>query len=678
MSAPAAGHPAPFGPYERWMFALGKHYDLPALFLSGASHVSAVAELPGPVTPPAGMPHLWRGAGFATRFLPLLIGPDAAGRGLLAKSLPEVEAETTALGAALAGAAGGPARLRLNFPLPQGTLAPGAALPVTPGPRDPALGTAAPKVILAIIDHGIPFAHSAFRRGAGAGGTRIDWCWSQGAMAGAPGRVPFGRDFRRDEIDAALAAEGGDEEALYRAAGLLTQPGGPPMPLSRLTSHGAHCLDLLAGSWPEASAAQARIIAVDLPSSPVWETSGFGKDMFLLSALHYIFDRADRLRDLYGTPDLPLVVNLSFGHSGGAQDGQSLIEAALDEMIQARNALAPTVLVMPAGNTFHAGLFAHLTDAEFAAAPAPREARLHWFAPPDDRTSSFLELWYPPGLEPSQLDLDLATPQGAMVASTAGLATLGGDTLAAPITLAGRCIGQLSLDRARSGAWRVTICLAPTATLATLPGLGLAPSGIWTLTLRLAPQARLPAGGIQARIQRDMSYGQGQTGARQSRFLDDLDQPLAPEGHPIRQDRSPGAGLRRFGTLNGMAGAPGTLVVTGMLSSRDRAADYASAGLPGARPAVHLATASDTSPERPGRRAAGTRSGVSIRASGTSVASPLAARQLALLWLAQPAPAGGPGPDVPTLVAQLKTLPQAQAVPAAADRARLGEFFLRD
>ena len=35
-----------------------------------------------------------------------------------------------------------------------------------------------------------------------------------------------------------------------------------------------------------------RIIAVDLPATSVWDTSGYGKDMLVVSALHYLFDRA--------------------------------------------------------------------------------------------------------------------------------------------------------------------------------------------------------------------------------------------------------------------------------------------------------------------------------------------------------------------------------------------------
>ena len=38
---------------------------------------------------------------------------------------------------------------------------------------------------------------------------------------------------------------------------------------------------------------EIRIIAVQLPNTIALDTSGFGKDMYMLSAFHYIFHRAD-------------------------------------------------------------------------------------------------------------------------------------------------------------------------------------------------------------------------------------------------------------------------------------------------------------------------------------------------------------------------------------------------
>ena len=80
------------GPYEQWMFDIGKVFDLPDLMLQDAAHLSAVAEFSHPVAvsdlaglsstvQPGGsqhwirLPALYRHAGFRPRFLPFLISP---------------------------------------------------------------------------------------------------------------------------------------------------------------------------------------------------------------------------------------------------------------------------------------------------------------------------------------------------------------------------------------------------------------------------------------------------------------------------------------------------------------------------------------------------------------------------------------------------------------------------
>ena len=167
-------------------------------------------------------------------------------------------------------------------------------------PTDPdSDGDSPTLVITAIIDDGIPFAHANFRT-ADKTRTRVDFCWSQSATpvveadeiedgVGDTTTVLFGREFTSSKINALVNKFNGDEDAIYRYAGLLGTTDTPLKPLQRLHSHGAHVLDSLAGNWDTKSEAQCRIIAVDLPSSASWDTSGFGKDMFVLSAMHYVF-----------------------------------------------------------------------------------------------------------------------------------------------------------------------------------------------------------------------------------------------------------------------------------------------------------------------------------------------------------------------------------------------------
>lgn len=710
--------PNRLGPYEKWMFDIGKVFDLPDLMLHDSAHLSAVAEFSEPVSIDdlsglsstiqanggqhwVRLPALYDHPRFRTRFLPFLISPvhAASDARLLSQSADAVQGFVANFGPGEQLPPGATGQFRFNFPVRDEAV--DRALPADPTlpAPDPALNGAPPRVILAIIDLGLPFAHAALRHQTG---TRIDYAWAQSAPALTTGDVLFGREYRRADIDALIATHAGDEDAIYAAAGLLSRPGGPPMPLSRAASHGAHCLDLMAGNWPAETAAQARIIAVDLPSSSVWETSGFGKDMFILSALHYIFNRADLIRQSHGCPDLPLVINLSYGHSGGPHDGSTLIEAALAEMVAFRNALAPTTLVMPTANLFHDGLFAHLTDRHFTADPGEsgvRTARLQWFAPPDDRTSSFIEIWYPPGFPPDQIRLEVSPPHSTTATSTDLLPKGACDVVSRPISVGGKVVGQLSLDHHRASRWRAMIALAPTDSFATPDQLvsgqtayGTAPAGLWTLTFHLPTTQPLPEatasgdfGGIQARVQHDTSYGQGNTGARQSRFIDPADLPYGDDGAPAVTDQ-PRAMLRRFGSLNGMATAPGTVVVGGQVRATGKSAIYAATGL-AAADAPHAAIArqvdlsapSERYPMRAGMLAAGTRSGYRVAASGTSSASPQIARLLAESQIANPLPAG----VTPAAVLQRLTgLPQATAVSTPgigpASRHRLGSHVLYD
>ena len=340
----------PVGPYERWMYGPGRYYDLPGLMLADQPSLSALAEFPHPVTPAAlpdlltadhitlqpRLPVLYRPGQFHPHFLPFLLSPTSGQSGMTPDLAP--------LLAQLSTASGTTGQIRLNFPVRAETLDatfPTAFAPLTP---DPEVDPTKPLVILAVIDHGIPFAHKSLRTPTS---TRVEFCWSQSAEADGSGTVLFGREFRRTAINASQ-----DEDATYRAAGLLGRPGLPPTPLARRYSHGAHILGALAGNWPADQAAQVRIIAVDLPATAVWDTSGFGTDMFLLAAMHDIFDRVERIAAAYDHPDVALIVNLSYGTSGGPHDGTGLIGAAFDEMITYRRSRAPTALVLPSGNMF--------------------------------------------------------------------------------------------------------------------------------------------------------------------------------------------------------------------------------------------------------------------------------------------------------------------------------------
>ena len=721
------------GPYENWLMEVGKYYDLPALMLDQDISLSCIAEFKAPVDYDAFrantevdlgpirrgimLPTLHRDDGFTARFIPFLLTPaaDAAvQKPLLQRNAAEFEARLDCKAAANPGGplgAGG--QLRLNFPLRNETLNAGF-VQVDPDHGAEPLAATRPKVILAIIDLGIPFAHANFRLADGIH-TRIDYCWAQSApkLTGAAPTVLFGREFTRPQIDRLITEHNGDEDAIYRAAGLLGCPDAPPMPLDRLHSHGAHVLDTLAGRWDPATGSDMRIIAVDLPASSTWETSGYGKDMFILSALHYIFDRAQRLQQEFGSAPLPMVINLSYGYSGGPHDGTGLIEEAIAELIGQRNDprsahFAPTVIVMPSGNMFQDQLFAQITDDHFEpVADGQKVARLHWFAPPGDRTSSYLECWYPQGTTPDQITVVLTPPDGPALPPYR--VRSGATYFGSNIEIGNKIVGQFTIDRSRrfspTSRLRAMIILAPTETPVLtdekVKDHAAAPAGLWTVEFLWPNGINLPtiqdpdgttriSTGIECRIQRDTSYGQGNTGAQQSYFIDPLNERYDQMGKLATTDTVlQGARVRRFGSMNGMATSPATLVVGGSSVRPEQAAVYSSAGATGwvvshAQPdrdqmqvfgrEVDISAASERSVFQPGIVAAGTRSGVTVAFQGTSTSAPQVARALAIALLTDRAT------DVRQCLALLEKAGHSKAITTADDspagNQRLGRYVL--
>ena len=683
------------GPYEHWMLGPGKTYDLPGLMLDHQANISCVAEFGKPVDQTATaaiaalvqqdgldmqarLPTLWHPKGFAPRFLPVLLSAPDGQASQATTGSDSVMAHLNALAAKVLPLGLKSSHVRVNFPIRGETLDLTFPQSPDPGPLDPDVDTGKPLVILAIIDHGIPFAHRDF---FGKSGTRIDYCWSQSAPADGSGAVLFGREFTRDSINTLCRDGGNDEDAIYRKAGLLGGPGKTPMPLARKHSHGAHVLGTMAGKWPaDKDPAQLRIIAVDLPSTSVWDTSGFGCDMFLLAAMHYILERAARIAAAYGQPDLPVVINVSYGISGGPQDGGGLLEAAFDEMIAFRRKSAPTALVMPSGNSFQDSLHARIAPQHFAPDPggASRSAAISWLAPPNDMTSSYLELWFPAGASLAECQIELNPPPGYPAVPPLMIRPQDGGV---DLVVGGLVVGLAGFELYRGQRWRAVVILAPSEPRALPQGnYGAAPAGRWTLTLHQPLSAPVLAG-IDCRIHRDTGFGQGKTGARQSWFIDPSQDRFAPDGGPAQTDpNQPATKVRRFGAMNGMATGKSALVVAGYVGKTAKAAYYSGAGPEtGSGPAkpVDLAAETERSAYFPGVVSSGTRSSTVVAQQGTSSAAPQAARALALCFLAG-------GVKGPTADNYLGLLGQSNGVtPVPADQGskpngpvRLGQFRL--
>lgn len=721
--------PLYLGPYEAWNFGVGQPYALPVM-RNYRKYISALAELGLPTQASQAiramaqhgwLPTLWKGLTQPT-FFPFVVSnpfdrlPNAeqlqdilragfsdATRDFITSATPAASETAKPMDMWVDRIPG--SRFRVAFPVTDAAMHPD----IPRQPSSPAwkpdsklrerIGKEKEITVLAVIDDGLPFAHRNFRDKSGRR-SRVEFCWLQSVTADRRQKsVLFGREYSREQIEDLIAQHGDDEDKLYRKAGATLDTEDLGHFIDRHATHGAHVMDLAAGYAPE-RARQAydqnpqeeepreeiRIIAVQLPNTIAWDTSGFGKDMYMLSAFHYIFDRADIIAEGYKVKNLRLVINFSYGFSGGRHDGETELEAAINELVCKRRTRAarnnddlfgpsPTALVLPAGNTFLSRLHGLITRDDFVN----NAATLHWRVQPNDRTPSYLELWFWHGFNPNGYRIELQDPWGKLQSSF--------NIVVNPTTRPGadpnkfdiiknsaqQQVGQISVDLHRAdaasgpgttGRYRVLIVLAPTEP--EDPTLPRADAGKWTIVIRRGVAA-LIEDPIHCWIQRSADPEGLRSGSRQSYFDDDAYEDIAftPEGDFSEQDGKPPRGdrktfVRHFGSLNGLATGRTALVVggyrlvggLGTSPARVRPALYSSAGVlpdpetteaPELTPCsaerpdhrtwpkkqVNASSMSDRSRVLPGTIAAGVRSGSLSFVQGTSAAAPFVARRLA-------------------------------------------------
>lgn len=508
------------------------------------------------------------------------------------------------------------------------------------------------RVIMAVIDDGISFAHERFR--SDAFDSRIGFLWLQGAdHDGANADVPFGREFDRAQIETLFqdhrCGKNGellDEDGLYRAAGAMDMGAGTFQSLARRAGHGTAIVDLAAGfaagtdtrdrtfrSLPERMGIKPEaydLALVTLPQSVTADTSGTFTEIFIIIALVRLLDHIEQ-RSLRDGQDYPVIVNLSFGLTAGPKDGTSLLDRLIDAINAARGFdRAPVRIVMPAGNHRLTQCHAVLNQ------PLPRDENpLFWRLSPDDPTPSFLEIWTAPlRSKPDVLPLSV----GLRMPDGTDFATLTGGRVDACHSLRrdGRFVARAYVQWVPhdGDAGRLRITLAVPATVAAARGAPFVPCGDWQLSIEQANVDAPSVWPIDLTIQRDDMIPGFRGGGRQSRFADALYQTRDPSGRPLFDDRAEKSGqmphVRRSGTLNSFATARDTVVVGGCFADTLDAVAYSGEGsaASGVRGPDVLAPAS-VNRLRGGIRVAGARSGSRIGVEGTSAAAPTLARELA-------------------------------------------------
>lgn len=391
-----------------------------------------------------------------------------------------------------------------------------------------------PSPLVGFIDYGCAFLNRQFR--AADGTSRIAALWDQqdnDRPAPPPSRKPlawrehvrygYGRFIDavalKEYADQFRATSGSlDESTCYRYSQYE--------PVLRTFTHGTHVMDIATG-YPNpllpldgrtADSRHAAAIAfVQLPRyRGAAQLSGLLKAQ-VLDAVHYVAS----LR----VPNQPAVVNLSYGSYCGPHDGSSILELALDDLIQRseNGAGKPQLhIVVPAGNA------SKLAGHAQALIGSLQRQSISWSNLPNDPSESFVEIWAP---EAASIRLR-ATPPGRSP-SDADWVKPG---QAKRLDLHGRTVAMLV--HARNPCQSPSGQLVLFATRATL-GHAPAPHGTWTIEIENTGSSPVL---VDAWCERDDPVFGSEGGPRQARF----------ESH-----------VERTATLNSIAHGRHTVVVGG-------------------------------------------------------------------------------------------------------------------
>ena len=528
--------------------------------------------------------------------------------------------------------------------LPPGELAEGAVVdPDDNEARREPTDLTGDEVIVAIIDDGIGIANERFRLSPTE--TRVEYFWDMQVPPSGANSVGStnGQVFCKRQIDKLLQRHDSCDEEVYRKLGLIDHSQQRRQPLKFRRSHGTHVLDAAAGfdyRDPKAKAVAAKrpIIAVQLPSEVIAERSDAFTADWLKLALDKILYLADvlasRIANKKGekkAKPLPIVVNFSFGTIAGPHDGQAPIDKAVRNFVRcyrSQHGSPECEVVMPAGNGFQSRTIARLLVGDNGEIES-----LPWRVQPDDKTSSYVQVWLPESnSEQQRIAVSLVPPRDRsqrVEESRLGYAL----DWELDDTIQARVYHQIV--KRPNGRFRERVVIAIRSTESD-GGEPRAPSGLWEIRMRstgLAPGER-----VDVRIQRDDSLmGQKRTG-RQSYFdHPDYVRFEEPTGRlrsdccylldDCEKERGP---VSRCGTFNAYATAYEPLVVGGYRRADGIPASYTGSGpTTSGKPGPEISAVTEDSPSHRGVLAAGTYSGSTVVQNGTSVAAPAITRVLA-------------------------------------------------
>lgn len=468
------------------------------------------------------------------------------------------------------------------------------------------------KVVVAVIDDGLAFAHERFR--FSNGDTRFKYFLNQDDPAFFA--LGPGIELTEGQINPLLGqckySNVVDEDQFYRLTGQNL--------VARRAKHGAHVMDIACGLDPQhAGADSPHLIGVQLPKWVTEETSGAYLTPIAIYSIHYILRRAGQI----ASRPLPVVINLSYGFIAGPHDGTAPLERAIDQLIASR--ATPLRVVLPSGNHYLARCHSRF-DLPRAATPDIPGQILHWRVHPDNKAVSFIQIWLPleapDGTRP-QIAVRLVAPNGEksdLVNPGDVWPSMGSPNVRFRVR-------SISLAGERP---HIVLALAPTTTMTA--GVPTAPSGTWNVEIYNLGSAFA----VEAWVQRgDTPFGYPLWG-RQSRFDDDDQYTRFDLAGRLQEEDTGPSSIRRRGTINPLGTGERAIVVGGFRRSDCSPSRYSGAGpvatpvtVPPRRTGPDAAAVADDSVALHGVLAAGTRTGSVVAMDGTSVAAPRVTRLIA-------------------------------------------------
>jgi subtilisin family serine protease len=225
-------------------------------------------------------------------------------------------------------------------------------------------------VFIGIADWGFDFTHPNFLNDDGT--TRFLAIWDQGGAYDNKNNYGYGTIYSYEDINEALSSE-----SPFETLGYHPSRGG----WFRNGTHGTHVLDIAAGNGVigvSGIASEAKLIAVHLSTGKIQEQFSLGDSIRVFESISFLNDSAG---------NNPLVYNFSVGNHGDAHMGRTLLEQAIDFMVNER---AGRAFVQSAGNYFEANCHSNGTIMPGGS------ALLKWQVELSDYTPNELEIFYEP------------------------------------------------------------------------------------------------------------------------------------------------------------------------------------------------------------------------------------------------------------------------------------------